>query len=66
MLRLHCKTALRRRDFKEIMQSCKNADIPLFLLVRVPSCEAREGLVVLCLWNHGRLSQCYMSQLNSV
>lgn len=44
MPRVHCKTALRERDFKEMMQSSKKADMPSsFLLVCVPPCEAREG-----------------------
>lgn len=44
MPRVHCKTALRRRDFKEMMQSSKKTDLPSsFLFVHVLSCEAREG-----------------------
>lgn len=44
MPRVHCKTALRKRDFKEMMQSSKKEDMSSpFLLVCVPLCEAREG-----------------------
>lgn len=43
MPRAHRKPA-DRRDFKKTMQSRKKADVPsLFLLVRVPSWEARES-----------------------
>ena len=41
---MSAKSADRRRDFEKTMQSSKKADVPpLFLLVLVPSWEARES-----------------------
>lgn len=41
---MHRKPADRRRDLEKTMQSSKKADVPsLFLLIRVPAWEAREG-----------------------